>query len=120
MTLSTAGDNPTTISSDALLQAGLYGSAFAQWVVTNQGIVQGATGVAPEAGGTVLNQNLISATAVGVYLVNPGLVNNTGTITADGGSGVGIGLRGGGTVVNQAVGTIGGVLYGVGSSNFAV
>ncbi|HEX4507175.1 MAG TPA: Hint domain-containing protein, partial [Alphaproteobacteria bacterium] len=118
VTLTSAGDNPATIDPGALLQAGLYGSAFAQWVITNQGIVQGATAIALEAGGTVLNQDLIDGTAVGVYLVSPGLVTNAGTVTADGASGVGIGLRGGGTVVNQSQGTIGGVLYGVGSSNF--
>jgi hypothetical protein len=118
VTLTSAGDNPATIDTGSLLQAGLYGSAFAQWVVTNHGIVQGATGIALEAGGTVLNQDLIDGIAAGVYLVNPGIVTNIGTITADGTSGVSIGLRGGGTVFNQSQGTIGGVLYGVGSSNF--
>ena len=96
VTLSSAGDNPATIDPGALLQAGLYGSAFAQWVVTNQGIVQGATGIALEAGGTILNQDLISGTTVGVYLANPGLVTNAGIITAGGTYAVGIGLRGGG------------------------
>ncbi len=113
VTLSSLADNPTTITSAALLNAGLYAAAVASaWMVTNAGSILHA-GVTLQSSGTVANTGSITATAdagSGVYFATGGdVTNTTGGSIAGGYRGVLINA-GEGTVVNggSITGTLGG------------
>src|SRR5277367_5397207 len=59
-TLSGAADDPATITSTGLLDAGLYASSFTTgWNITNAGTILG-TGATLQSAGTVVNTGKIS------------------------------------------------------------
>ena len=96
----TAGANPITFGPNTLINAvgaAVYGDNSTSWTVTNDGSLKGTTdGVSLKSSSTVTNNGVISASAgAAVYLAN------------------------GGTVQNQAAGTMSGT-YGVLGKNAAV
>jgi hypothetical protein len=125
VTLSSAADDPATITSSGLLQAGLYGTSYAAWPITNLGTVQNSagSGITLMAGGTVTNATTaasITGTTNGVAFSDArGTVMNYGTIAATDAGSVGVGLLSGGIVTNRLGGVIDAGLYAVDSSNVA-
>jgi hypothetical protein len=124
VTLSSAADEPATITSSGLLQAGLYGTGYTAWQVTNLGTVQNSAGngISLVGGGMVTNATAesISGTTNGVLISGGvGTIANSGTINATDSNGSGVVLIGGGAVTNQLGGVIDGGLYALDSSNLA-
>jgi hypothetical protein len=89
-----SGDHSALVSALGVVDVpasqgtGVYAGNFSLWTLTNAGAIRGDSGVSLGLGGTVTNQNEITARALngsGVYLANGGGLNsvtNSGTITA--------------------------------------
>jgi fibronectin-binding autotransporter adhesin len=107
VTLTSAGDNPTTIAADAQLYGGLYVSYPGAWQVLNLGTVEGPdVGISLSSGGSIDNAALVSAAVAGVFMAGQaGTVVNSGTILS---AGRAVYLGAGGGVTNQGGGTIAG------------
>jgi hypothetical protein len=109
ITLTSAADNPTTITQSGYVNGGLYVSSPGGWLVVNQGtITDGEHGVSLGGAGTVTNVagGLISGVASGVYggpsgavtVVNYGLITGSSALY----------LASGGAVTNKPGGTLSG------------
>ncbi len=115
-----AGAGSVTNASGGLIEGDEAGLALlAGGVVVNQGTISGGVGGAGAglgrigvqlAGGVLENEGLIQGGAYGVSLGAPGLVQNTGQIS---GGAAGLVLASGGTLGNQAGGTVYGGVSGV-------
>jgi preprotein translocase subunit YajC len=108
VTLSSAGDNPTTITSTGYLEQGLQVTYAGPWQVANYGTVEGS-GITLLGGGTVTNQagGVIGGEVTGISAQDGALtVVNAGSIA--GPSSEGIYLQAGGSVLNQTGGVIAG------------
>ena len=83
-TLSAAADDPATITSTGLLDAGLYAPSYAAaWTITNAGTILG-TGATLQSAGTVVNTGDIagsSTASTGVSFFFGGSVLNFGVIS---------------------------------------
>lgn len=140
VTLSVAGDNPTTITTAGLLQQGLYAySLGTAWTITNAGNVLSG-GIGLQSAGTVVNAgNIFGSDApfnhvVAVRLNAGGSVTNQSTGVISGSEGIfgayhgggvtvvnvgsisgqnGIDLQDGGSVTNQSAGSISASGYGI-------
>ncbi|WP_158929384.1 Hint domain-containing protein [Acidisphaera sp. S103] len=110
VTLSSASDSPTTITSTGYLEQGLRVTYDGPWQVANYGTIQGGTagyGVYLLDGGTVTNQagGYIGGNSAGISAKDGALtVVNAGDVT--GRTGGGIYLLAGGSVTNLAGGVI--------------
>jgi hypothetical protein len=79
-----------TVDVPITMGTGVYAANFSVWTLTNAGIIRGDSGVSLGLGGTVINQNEITARTLngsGIYLANGGGINSvtnqaSGTITA--------------------------------------
>ncbi|MBV9978310.1 MAG: VCBS repeat-containing protein [Hyphomicrobiales bacterium] len=119
-----AGGNLTNEATGTLTGNGfgafVTGSAGA---VTNSGSIAGADGVTLAKGGNVNNGTggRITGVNIGVYTEfgSLGSVTNNGSITASGTAGTGVDLGGGGSVANNAGGTISGGTASGGNGIFA-
>jgi hypothetical protein len=113
VTLDTAADNPTTITSTGLLTGGLYVS-YTGLAVVNAGSIADASnsfGIKFLAGGSVTNQSDGAISGYfGIYGEGGAVtVVNAGSISGSTGSfGLGIGLSAGGSITNQSGGAISG------------
>ncbi len=119
VSLTLAADDPTTITSTGVLEAGLSGDASRAWEVVNGGTVSrtvaGGSGIRLLAGGTVTNSGAaskISGNYAGIRISGEaGTISNGGTVS---GAYFGAYVYEGGTVTNLATGTITGgrAVYG--------
>ncbi len=109
ITLTSAADNPTTITPSGYVDGGLWVYSPGGWLVVNQGtITQGEHGVWLDGPGTVTNVagGLISGVASGVYGGPSGAVTlvNYGRVTGSSA----VYLASGGYVANKFGGTLSG------------
>jgi Hint domain len=128
ITLTSAGDNPVTVtgtinySSTSPLGAALYSDAAVAWTITNSGrIIAGNYGVKLKAdGGSVTNLSGGTITSSGyeaVYIAGAlGTVANSGSIAASHVNANGIFMEGG-TVTNYGGGRITGAQAGISMEN---
>ena len=115
------GGSGTVINSGTVSQvnkaggAGIYLSNGAPFTNKASGLVTAAgRGVVLQAGGSVLNAGRIIGGTYGLKLADVGTVVNSGTISATNAtSSIGVDLKSGGTVTNQAHGLIRGNIYAI-------
>ena len=126
ITLTSPGDNPVLVTSSGTIDTpgsyAIYGTAAAAWTITNDGSLSAAfEGIRLADGGTVTNGSAADTGAsiyggyAGVDIEGaPGKVTNFGTIMSPtgNGSGTGVTLGDGGTVVNGSAADTTADMYG--------